>query len=312
MNGKRFAPVDVNPHLVRDLQTRLGTSDLTEWIEAQAEKLARASSSDDHIEFTQEMYCSRRIREVCPADVVGAASIRPASGDQYDIFYNPFYKETSPRWRFAIAHELGHTYWFAPGGGAKPLSPMQWKLGRDPGIEYLCDRFASALLMPRQRLTSLIDRLADKLDIPLHLVFVASCVYQAPDRAAARRIFFETAQKNIAIVCLKRSSLKKERQWKTDWCILPSSSQALSGKGFRIPLLQRGRSIPTDMIPKVPFGGTHPWQLDGRWWDLLQMKPDPESRIWFSRLSPGSTKVGYVSNAGQKLYFALPIACTEA
>jgi hypothetical protein len=314
MKNNGFAPIDINPHLVRDLQVRLRTTDLLEWIEAQAEKLASTCSSEGHIEFTREIYRSRKIRDVYPEELVGAASIRPATGDQYDIFYNPFYKRKNPpRWRFAIAHELGHTYWFAPGGGGRPLSPVQWKLGRDPGIEYLCNRFAAALLMPRQRLTTFVNRLIGKADLPLHVVAAASVAYRVPDRAAARRIFFENLQKNVAIVCLGKSHRKASGKslpdcWKTDWCVFSaSSSQSLSSKGFRIPLSRHGRIIPMDMIPKVPYGGTHLLALDGRWWDLLQMKPDSEARRWFSRVSPGISRVGYVSHAGRKLYLALPL-----
>lgn len=314
MKSNGFAPIDINPHLVRDLQTRLRTTDLLEWIEAQAERLASTCSTEGHIEFTSEIYRSRKIRDVYPEELVGAAAIRPAIGDQYDIFYNPFYKQKNPpRWRFAIAHELGHTYWFAPGGGGKPLSPVQWKLGRDPGIEYLCNRFAAALLMPRERLTKFVDMLKGEIDIPIHVVAAASTAFGVPDRAAARRIFFETFQKNVAIVCLGKSHRKASRQslsecWKTDWCVFSaSSSQTLGGKGFRIPLSRRGRIVPMDMIPKVTGDGTQLLALDGRWWDLLQMKPDSEARMWFSRVSRGTSRAGYVSRAGQKLYLALPL-----
>jgi Zn-dependent peptidase ImmA (M78 family) len=317
MKSNGFAPVDINPHLVRDLQTRLRTTDLLEWIEAQAEKLASSCSSEGHIEFTPEIYRSRRIRDVFPEQLVGAASIKPATGDQYDIFYNPFYKNRNPlRWRFAIAHELGHTYWFAPGGGGKPLSPVQWKLGRDPGIEYLCNRFAAALLMPRQRLTRFVTQIAGCVDVPLHVVPAASAAYKVPDRAVARRVFFEHLPMKVAIVCLKKTQPKVSLQskplsdcWKTDWSVFSasSSSQALGTKGFRIPLSRNGRIIPNDMIPEVPYGGTHLLSLDGRWWDLLQMKTDSEARTWFSRLSSASPKVGYASRAGQKLYLALPL-----
>src|ERR1700737_4208792 len=133
-----------NRYLIDDLQTRLGTDDLLAWLDAEADQLSSEGRIPaGYIHFSEPLLQKRKIRRICEAAVVGKACIKPSQDEYYEITYNPILSHHALR--FAIAHEIGHTYWFKPGGGAKPLSPLQRRLGSDPDIEDLCNRFAESL-----------------------------------------------------------------------------------------------------------------------------------------------------------------------
>jgi hypothetical protein len=309
----------INRFLVEDLQNRLGTSDLFFWIEIEAEGLAgKGLASTGFVHFSNPLLKARKIRGIFKDNVVGDACIKPSNGELYDIYYQhglPFTKL-----RFSVAHEIGHTYWFAPGGGAKPLSPIQRKLGRDPNIEYLCNLFAEAILLPRTLLIHYTKELLkkyDNTDIPLHIIPTLSTKFRVAEQAVARRLFSSTDSALEAIVCLrlstkpiKPSSLESANgtRWVTSWCsILNCSSYSKEGvSGFSTPLRRSGRNIPSVMIPELPEGKTTTLYLDGRWWEGLKKQPSHTARIPLDRVPPKQVREGYATRIGERIYLALP------
>lgn len=309
----------INRFLVEDLQNRLGTSDLFVWIENEAEGLAgKGLSSAGFIHFSNPLLQARKIRGIYKIDVVGDACIKPSNGDFYDIYYQhglPFTKL-----RFSIAHEIGHTYWFAPGGGAKPLSPIQRQLGRDPSIEYLCNLYAEAILLPRTLLTRYTKELLkkyDNTDIPLHIIPTLSTKFRVAEQAVARRLFSSTDSALEAIVCLRRSTKPSkpsssesvnDTRWVTSWCSILNSSSYDKERvsGFSTPLRSSGRNIPSDMIPELSEGNTTTLYLDGRWWEGLKKQPSHTARIPLDRVPPKQVREGYAARIGERIYLALP------
>jgi len=309
----------INRFLVEDLQNRLGTRDLFFWMELEAEGLAsKGLASAGFICFNSPLLQARKIRGIFKDNVVGDACIKPSNGEFYDIYYQHGLPVT--KLRFSIAHEIGHTYWFAPGGGAKPLSPLQRRLGRDPSIEYLCNLFAEAILLPRTLLTHYAKELLKgygNADIPLHIIPTLSAKFRVAEQAVARRLFSSTDSALEAIVCLRPSTkpIKPSSsesangtRWVTSWCsILNSSSYSKEDiSGFSTPLRKSGRNIPFDMVPELPDGKTTTLYLDGRWWEGLKKQPSHTARIPLDRVPPKQVREGYAAKIGERIYIAFP------
>src|SRR2546428_779785 len=113
----------VNRALLHDLEVRLGARDLFLWIDEEAEGLGKSGLTAQCVDFTEPLCRDRRIVRITERkDLSGDASLEHWEG-QFTIYYKRGLPP--PRMRFAIAHEIGHTYWFQPGEGTKPLSPLQ-------------------------------------------------------------------------------------------------------------------------------------------------------------------------------------------
>jgi Zn-dependent peptidase ImmA (M78 family) len=314
------AAPNINWSLINDLQIRIGTTDLFRWLDNEGERLSTLGIvTGGHVEFTKAILHARNVLAIHEDKLVGNACIRPADDDHYIIYYRRGLPSEVAR--FAIAHELGHTLWFAPGGGAKPLSPIQFRLGRDLTIEYLCNRFAASLLLPRTRIMKLFQNGYSKeteAGVTLHIIPRVSTEFRIAEQAVARRFFFELSQKSAAILCLRNAAIKSKLshnpdesvsgRWVTSWCTLPNDSYKREEiPGFRIPLTSQGRLIPLDMIPEIPFGGTHTVSLDGRWWDGIKTKPMSSAKIPFERLARMNAREALASKVGGRLYIMLPL-----
>lgn len=289
-----------NRHLIDDLQSRLGTHDLLAWLDYEADQLASEGRVPaGYIHFSESLLLKRKIRRICEAEVIGKACIRPSNDEYYEIAYNRVLSHHALR--FAIAHEIGHTYWFKPGGGAKPLSPLQRRLGRDPDIEYLCNRFAESLLLPLSEISCL--ELEDSAGLPrLDLIFAVSNKFKLQERAVVRKLFGEQSPL-LGFVCLQKLTPQK---WMTRWCVIPTRAceEALPS-GFGIPL--RGKkTIPAHMVPEIPTGETVITALDTRWWEGLKQVPASVARIPFDRMSCEGSRQGFAFRASDLLYLALP------
>jgi Zn-dependent peptidase ImmA (M78 family) len=310
---------NLNKYLLIDLERRLGVSDLLFWMEEEAERLAYIGQiPQSYVEFTEPLLCERKIKAIYHKDTVSSAYIEPAYADYYNIYYNrmlPLFRK-----RFSIAHEIGHTYWFAPGGGAKPLSPIQRRLGSDPSIENLCNRFAVALLLPQNCLLNFVHQLLgenNSVEIPLHIIPAISSKFCVAEKAVARRIFFAMSTQLDAVICLRPLANKSESsnsqenqergQWETSWYAFPNHiSEQESVSGFSTPL-SKPRRIPDNMVPDLSEGGTHILQLDGRWWSHgLKQLPEKESKKSFKTLPPESNREAYISKIGERIYIAFP------
>ena len=291
-----------NQYLIEDLQGRLGTKNLASWIDFQADLLSSDGRvAAGYIHFSQELLQKRRIKRICEARVVGKACIKPAHDDYYEITYDP--KLSVPALRFAIAHEIGHTYWFRPGGGAKPLSPLQRRLGRDPDIEYLCNRFAEALLLPLSAVRSLENHYGYNEVPSLHAIREISTRFKLSEQAVVRRLFSVSELLDGSIICLRKLITQK---WVTQWCVTYDRKyEEHRPSGFRIPLYGK-KTVPNDMLPKIPEGGTHPLALDGRWWQALKQVPSGVASTPFRSMPKGNTDRAFACRMADAIYIALP------
>ncbi len=290
-----------NQYLIEDLQGRLGTENLANWIDLQADLLSSDGRvAAGYIHFSPELLEKRRIKRICEAHVAGQACIRPAQGDYYEITYDP--KLSVPALRFAIAHEIGHTYWFRPGGGAKPLSPLQRRLGRDPDIEYLCNRFAEALLLPLSAVRSLENHYGYDEVPSLQAIREISGRFKLSEQAVVRRLFAVSGLLEGSIICLRKLTQK----WVTQWCVTSDRNyEDRCPSGFRIPLFGK-KTVPDDMLPEIPEGGTHPLALDGRWWQALKLVPSGVARTQFRSMPKGKIHQAFACRVSDVIYIALP------
>jgi Zn-dependent peptidase ImmA (M78 family) len=304
-------PFQSNPFLLKDLEARLKTSNLFDWIETQAEALAKVGTSvRGHMEFNSRIRKQRQIRSICVANLISNACIRPDGRGQYNIFYAQSLDHDEYRRRFAIAHEIGHTYWFAPGGQGKPLSTIQWALGTDPGIEYLCDLFAAAFLLPRRRLSPLLSSFGDATEMLLPVIPNLSETFKVPEKVVARRLFFELAKIGMAIVSLRVKATQDSKnrfRWRTQWCLFPSELYEFPRTDMKVPLKTNNRVIPDDMLPPFNSDAGIRTELDGRWWELLRTVPTKEAKIPFERYGPKPGRLGFAYRQGDVAFVALPL-----
>ena len=194
-------------------------------------------------------------------------------------------------------------------------------MGNDPSIEYLCDRFAASLLLPRKLLKQFLEQhnYLERFSIPpLHLIPNIANRYRITDQAVARRLFFQLFPTKLAILCIRTNkiahdlfTLKKsneESQYKLIWCALPAELQQQElVPDFRIPLKTYGKIIPSDMIPEnLLIGETIKTYLDGRWWFGSQAQPKTKSKRPLKHLPSGEKREAFICMFNDIIYIALP------
>lgn len=290
-----------NRYLIDDLQSRLGTGDLLAWLDNEADQLSSVGRIPaGYIHFSEKLLQKRKIMRICEAEVIGKACIKPSLDDYYEIIYNPILSHHALR--FAIAHEIGHTYWFKPGGGAKPLSPLQRRLGRDPDIEDLCNRFAESLLLPLSEIKYL--ELQNQAGLPrLDLIAAVSNKYKLQERAVVRKLFAGKQSGLAGIVCLQKLASAK---WVTRWCVIPMRAyDPRSPAGFGIPLYGK-KTVPAQMVPEVPTGKTVATDVDSRWWHGLKQVPVSVAKIPFDRMAPEESRPAFALRLSDVIYLGLP------
>ena len=305
-----FRPSDknLNLRLIQDLEIKLGAYDLVRWLDDEAERLSVLGIVNDYwnIDFTPALLLQRNIAEIRAAELSSEAHLVVNEYDRYEIRYKrglPDYAPYFPR-RFAIAHEIGHTYWFEK-NTCQPLSLIQRNVGTDSTIEILCNRFAASLLLPKKRLlTALSFVMRGRINCPLPLFAIPTLseYFKVAERAVAQRLFFFLRPSLKAIICVRSESVDQplisegidSKAWTTSWCALPSH---LSERRFesetRIPFLAKKR-IPDDMVPNVPFEQVHELELDSRWWKGIFPTDLITARIPFSKLPVHDKHNGYL------------------
>lgn len=316
----------INQNLIKDLENRLGVDDIFSWLDLEGERLAQyGMTKEGYVEFTSTLKSERGISEIkeVPGGLRGEdASIVPGSGA---IDYVIHFKQGIPEnhMRFAIAHEIGHTYWFKKSGTLDPLSPFQVSTIHDASIEFLCDKFAAALLLPRNDLLKLLEKwgVSPNPEIPpLHLIRLLAQRYKIAEQAVARRLFYQLIPRKYALLCIKSvgskitnldlfedKRLSRNLKWKVVWCALPDEDQHYRlSNDVRIPFKTSGRAIPDEMIPSIAQNGTCILDLDLRWWKGVQGQPSKYSRISFKYHPRLGSKEGFGSQNGNIIYLALP------
>lgn len=308
----------INPHLIKDIESRVHTDDLFAWIDEESEKLAELGiDRSGSVEFTDELLRSRHISESCAVPLAAERAFIEFRDGNYVVYYKKDLPST--RLRFAIAHEIGHTYWVTQGSGNGSLSPIQAALYTDPGIEYLCDRFAVGLLLPKGRVLESIEQLGCAIDSPvppIHAIEPIAAQYRVDAQMVARRLFFELSPRRLAIVGVRknvRGSLSLPGfeicdRWAVQWCALPSELQRAEHiSGIKVPFKTNGRVIPDDMIPHIATGGTFVQSLDGRWWEGVRGEAVARSRKPFKARPSTSSREAYCSASDGLLLVALPL-----
>jgi len=244
----------LNDALWKDLERRLGTSDLVEWLEKEAQRVANLGRKrSGQIDVSSpELLRDRGIGKLRAMPYIPALATIHSRGGVYEIRYAPYQRPEDTR--FGIAHELAHTFWFSRTHPGEPLSPLQRALGDDPTIEWLCNRGGAAILLPRE------DVMASLGDGPpaLHLIPHLSKHYVVPERLVARRLFQEFSCTRVSIVGISLKTLGSSQAGTVAW-LAPFQRNGRRSKSAT------GRAVPADMIPQIPLGSTHELEVDGRW-----------------------------------------------
>jgi len=284
--------------IIKELQRQLGCADLFPWLEDEAVKLARYSSQRNSFPINIQSNDLLRMRRVLTVQTIENLG-HDAMIERFRSGYRVLVKRglPRPRRRFAIAHELGHTYFFKSNG----LSVCSIQSCEYQSIEELCDFFARSLLLPRTLFTSRLRDLgfdtADKTTPPpLHLTQQLAKEFDIAEQAVVRRLLFDIIGGIRATLCAKSVLSKKNMlDWKMMWCETKAHNALGKASGWRIPLNTNGRKIPIDMIPHVNAGETVETEIDGRWHKGVEPHPDAESRISLSRQEPLPLRRAWIS-----------------
>lgn len=289
------ADIRLSQSVWRDLERRLGTSDLVEWLEREAERLAQLGRSrTGRVDFSPALLRDRRIGKVqAKPNLPALATIRwQPSG--YEIAFASFHRRIEDR-RFAIAHEIAHTFWFAP-GSMEPLSPLQGVLGDDRTVEWLCNRTAAAMLVPR----SDVLNLAREMPRILHHVPVLAKRYLVPERLVARRLYHElSCATDFCIVAVGTNSHGDEAgSARIAWCAQMSSKPTQKKQAA-------GRVVPAELLPNVNPGDTHEVGVDGRWWVLMDSLVNPSRAKPLDQYPAMPIVRAWAAKTGGTVYLAL-------
>ncbi len=270
-----------NRHLIEDLQRALGTDDLFEWIEHRCGQLAAQGTRAGRVKILPSLLKAAGVNELVRQPgmaAVGQLSPLPSGGFRISVCK----LATRSDRRFWIAHEIAHTLWFRRGSNRIPISVMQPRHGIDPTIEWLCDRAAAALLVPKvfledsQRVS--LSRLQSG---ELHLFRACADELDVPPRVLARRIWHEVRGRDSVVLAVQdggdglplddtgnvgfiRDSGSGNVGAIIRWaafpeCFTPSSRWKVERK-----------RVPADSMPQAAHGESGDVQLDGRWRSFLR------------------------------------------
>lgn len=167
----------------------------------------------------------RRVNQIVVEPMAREAVLLPTS-DGFKIKIDS--RLPRVRRRFALAHELGHTYFFNI-DEPKPIRPYQ-RLRADHVEEKLCDVFAEEILMPEPRFSAHLQKLGEA---SLDALFQLTRTYDVSARCAAIRIANLQLWK-VAIVAWQLRSITgkdgktHDEEMRVSWAAAP--------KGYFIPI----------------------------------------------------------------------------
>jgi hypothetical protein len=289
--------VVVSEPLVHDLERALRCDNIFRWIDFQAESLAALGNGAGYqTRFTRALLEARSVLSVESQQTLSQhACIFPVNGG-----FKIHYAERLPnsRQRFAIAHEIGHTFFFKAPGSTRSLSSLQG--AQDPSIESLCDFFARALLLPRRRFVQRIEalaqcRLADLSLPPLHLAPMLAREFSVALQAVVRRMVFDVFSRNGAVLCLKRGGDNSATHWSSVWYAASADRREQAPTGWVIALDRRGRRVPSEIIPTTPINRTVEALMDGRLAGAATPESQFDAKKPISRRKPLQPKLAVVS-----------------
>jgi len=284
-------PRVINSDLINDLARRLGTSDLLNWIETRTAELARLGwKRPGFVDLGPRLLAEVGVAG-CIADmkIADLATIRPQETQSYVIHHHYF--RTRPYGsvedhRFWVAHELSHTFWFSAVPGGLPLSSHQKAIGSDPTIEWLCNRAAAALLVPRGLLEALLREEGYNLrddPPPLHLIPNFARKLRVAPRLLARRWFHDILSSPRNVLCIEPTPRSHEKDHNTTrfrilW-------EAIFSGSTKLPRKLQGRVVRFKYQHNDDLVRTIRHSLDGRWLELIAQAHTPSQKaIPFSQL----------------------------
>lgn len=288
----------VSKLIIDDLQKRFGCSDLFDWLDLQAEHLAvfGTDQTTHGVKLTKQIFAARSVIGVEQRSALNQeACILPVAGG-----FKIQYRQGLPRARrrFAIAHELGHTFFFREPGSSRAESKLQG--AEEPTIEVLCDFFAGALLLPRRRFLDKIESLGwdgyQQGIPPLHLVPMLAQEFAVAPQAVARRMVFDIFASHRIVFCVKRNVDEPMEPWHTVWYAASAASHNRMPTGWRIALDSHGRKLPPELIPDTPKGETRKAMIDGRLHVAASPQAPTESRRPISKRSTLPSKSALVAH----------------
>jgi hypothetical protein len=209
-------------------------------------------------------------------------------GTGWEIHYND--NLPRPVLRFTVAHELAHTY-FMQRVGDHTQSIYSTGIGVHAVIEYLCDRFAAALLLPRERFKAWLYERGFEAEAPrLDLLSAAARRFDVAPQAIARRYFYHFLQRSCAIVSARRAV--GTQNWCASWFAVPGRFDN-EIEGFITPF-RSARQLPPEMVGRDwQIGVTSRVDLDSRWRQGVMVMSAKLSRRPLSRWQPGTAMPGF-------------------
>lgn len=306
---RRSMPI-LDGALLSDLARKVGATDLLSWIDEEAQSLSRLGWADNvGLRFSRSLLRARRIVALDPlferSRRISGDAFLEARGDNYGISYVK--SRLVEAQRFAIAHEIGHTYWIEPGPEMRPISQLQFVGGPDPTIEAICDRFAACLLLPRLQIQRIFTNKAidARLELrALELIPEVARRFRVLEKLVARRVFQELYPAAVAVIAIRYVN----ERWRVDWTVVSDRLRAAeSVEGVAVPIRSsRGRVIPSSWIPDLPVGRAQEASLDARWWSTL--KPQSIQRVGrrFEYFEAEGARGGFAYRQHSRLLLSLP------
>ena len=253
----------LNRSLIADLQRALGTTSILEWIETECSRLASFGLSNGVcVRLTKQLLDKAGIREVVSAvRINGLAAITPCDDGGFKISLKPILSKQDRR--FWIAHEIAHTLWYRKGSSPPPLSNMQARYGADVTIEWLCNRAAAALLVPRVLLHDQQDSCFGQLRAgQLHLLEKCAAELDVPPRLLARRLWHDIQSERKVILAVE--DLQEDRSKAVvRWAAVPD----VIGREFRHRVERK--TVPSQSLPRLAQAKSGDVRLIGQWRSFL-------------------------------------------
>jgi hypothetical protein len=294
-------PNRLNRSLIADLEQSLGTDDILEWIEDECSRIACLGVSNNGcVRLRKSLLESVGIKEIVSTRSANdLAHISPRADGGFTLSLRGLL--TKQDRRFWVAHELAHTLWYRKGSNRLPLSKMQARYGEDATIEWLCDRAAAALLVPRMFLNdSKRDSLTRLQEGQLHLIERCASELDVAQRLLSRRVWHDHLRQEKLVLAFEEQAPLAQQELALgmqDVAIKARPRQGLHADNARLrgavshkdpsnkavvrwaavpdtlgPGLRRKferKSIPSDALPLIPQSQSYDVSLSGQWRSFL-------------------------------------------
>lgn len=240
---------DVEARIIREYEDALGVRNLEQWIEDAANELSiLGSNGNPCVRLNADVLRARRVRTVC-ADTKfsGLARLVPESGSfRIEINRKLAASSTCDR-RFWIAHELSHTF-LLKRDGLTPLSETKRLTGLITVDEWICDRLAAAILVPRWLIEDFWgSALAQEVSQRFFQLGRWAELFVVPERLLARRLLHDVLIRQDLMIRVKVQSQRNAGHL-IRWAALPPHFSSDDRKRLERAVL------PRTLLPEVGHG----------------------------------------------------------